>query len=85
MKNKTEVRKFLAQHEADKSRLAKLSVFSTVGCNHGFRKAAVFSSEAELLSLKVGEDSVLRRALIFNGNHPAFHNGTELLPKYRNL
>jgi len=48
---------------------------TSVGCNHGFRKAAVFSSKAELDSLRFGEDGVGLAALRFNGFHPRYVNG----------
>jgi anti-sigma factor RsiW len=85
MKNQTEVRKFLKQHAADKAELAKLNKKSSVGANHGFRLAAVNSTAAELLSLKVGEDAAIRRGLIFSGKLPGHKNGTTLLPRYRRM
>ena len=48
---------------------------ASVGCNHGFRKAARFSSKAELDSLRFGEDGVGLAALRFNGAHPRYQNG----------
>jgi len=48
---------------------------ASVGCNHGFRKAVVFSSKAEMDSLHVGEDGVGLAALRFNGAHPRYANG----------
>lgn len=77
--------RFIRRHRREAAALAKLGTAATVGCNHGFRKAAVFSSKAELLSLKVGEDRALYRALVFNGMVPELRNGTELLPKYRRM
>lgn len=48
---------------------------ASVGCNHGFRKAARFSSKAELDSLRFGEDGVGLSALRFNRAHPRYQNG----------
>jgi hypothetical protein len=48
---------------------------ASVGCNHGFRKAAKFSSREELESLRNGEDKVGLNALIANGAHPGYMNG----------
>jgi len=48
---------------------------ASVGCNHGFRKAAIFSSKAEMDSLRFGEDGVGLAALRFNGAHPRYVNG----------
>lgn len=56
-------------------RAAQSSRKGSVGCNHGFRKAARFSSKAELASLRHGEDLVGLQAMIFNGEHPAYRNG----------
>jgi len=56
-------------------RAAQAARKGTVGCNHGFRKAARFSTKAELESLRHGEDLVGLQALIFNGAHPRYVNG----------
>lgn len=47
----------------------------SIGCMHGFRKAAKFSSKAELDSLRFGEDAIGLAALRFNGAHPRYRNG----------
>lgn len=54
---------------------AKAEGRTSVGCAHGFRKAAIFSSKAERDSLHFGEDAVGLKALVFNGVHPAYKNG----------
>lgn len=77
---KRRLAQFIAQHKRD---LEMLRGKPSIGCAHGFRKAAKFSSKAELASLRVGEDSTLYHALIHNGAHPDYQNGKELLPKYR--
>ena len=76
---------FIRRHRRERAALARSGIARTIGCGHGFRKAAAFSSKAELLSLKVGEDHALYKALVFNGKVPGLRNGTELLPKYRKM
>lgn len=74
---------FVAGLAADRVALAATKRTGTVGAACTGRLAAVFQSAAQNLAIKVGENTVLERALIHNGRHPAYQNGRTLLPKYR--
>lgn len=74
---------FVAALAADRAKLAATKHTGTVGAACTGRLAAVLQSDADNLAIKVGENTVLERALRVNGVHPDAQNGTELLPKYR--
>lgn len=78
---KSRILRFIASHK----RAVRQAKSMSIGCMQGFRKAAKFSSKAELAALQVGEDAALYHAIIHNGAHPDYQNGKGLLPKYRRM